>query len=168
MSNIVQTTDFKTGEFRIPKTTFQTETVQKFIDKYERKYLIRLFGRELYDLFIANLVAGVPTSARFLAVFNEFTDENDCGICDSDGMKEMISGFIYFHYVRRTFTRNTTNGVKQTVSENSDSLETVSADLTTRFNDSVNMYECIQKKMCDDPATYPEFNGVLTERILPI
>ena len=168
MSNIVQLNDFKDGEFRIPKTSGQEDTLQNYLNKYERHYLVRLFGVELYDLFILNLVAGVPSSQRFEDVFNEFVDQDDCLFCDSQGMKLMLEGFIYFHYVRHTFTRNTTNGVKQTKSENSESLETVSADLTTRYNNAVETYRCIQRRMCNNSDIYPEYNGVIVEEILPI
>lgn len=168
MSNIVQLDDFKDGEFRIAKNSWQEDTLQRYIDKYERKYLIRMFGRELYDAFIANLVGGVPTSQRFIDVFQEFTDQDDCGFYDSQGMKLMIQGFIYFHYTRHTFTRSTTNGTKQTKSENSDTAETVSADLTTRYNNAVESYDSIQHKMCNDSETYPEYEGIKTEEVFPI
>jgi len=168
MSNIIQLNDFKSGEFRIPKTTWQELTLQSYLDKYERKYLIRLFGRELYDLFIANLVGGVPTSQRFIDVFNEFTDQNDCGFCDSEGMKLMIQGFIYFHYVRRTFTRNTTDGVKQTTAENSVNPDTIFAELSTRFNNAVESFACIQKFMCENSEIYPEYDGVIVEEVIPM
>ena len=167
MSNIIQLTDFKNGEFRIPKTSWQEETLQDYLDKYERHYLVRLFGVDLYALFIADLLNGEPTSQRFIDVFNEFVDQDDCEFCDSQGMKLMIQGFIYFHYVRHTFTRNTTNGVKQTKSENSISLETVSSDITTRYNNAVESFRCIQRKMCDE-VEYPEYKGVKVEEILPI
>lgn len=180
MSNIVQITDFKEGEFRIPKTSHQEETLQKYLDRWERHYLIRLFGRELYDAFIANLVSGVPTSQRFVDVFNEFTDQDcdtyildeiddDCDcFCDSEGMKIMIQGFIYFHYVRHTFTVNTTNGVKQTKSENSESVQTVSADLISRYNGAVQTYRCIQRRMCKNSDVYPEFKGIVVEEIISV
>lgn len=168
MSNIVQLLDFKEGEFRIPKTSWQEDTIQLYLNKYERHYLIRLFGFDLYTLFIDNLLLGVPTAQRFIDVFDSFVDQDDCDFCDSQGMKEMIEGFIYFHYVRHTFTRNTTNGVKQTASENAISLETVSADLTTRYNNSVQTFRCIQERMCRKSSIYPEFKGVKVEEILPI
>lgn len=166
MSDVIQISDFQKGEYRIPTTSFQEDSLQEYIDKYERHYLIRLFGRELYDLFIADLVSGVPQTQRFVDVFNETTFQDDCDFCDSYGIKEMLKGFIYFHYVRHTFTRNTTNGVKQTKSENSDSLQNVSSDLVSRHNGSVRILKCIQRIMCDDATLYPEYKGIIVEPIL--
>ena len=166
--SILQITDFDNGRFKIPTNSFQDLDLEDYINKYERYYLPLLFGVELYELFEANLVAGVPTSQRFLDVFNSFLLQSECDYCNSEGMKEMMKGFVYFHYTRDTFTRNTTNGVKQTISENSVSLDTVSADLTTRYNESVNTFSCIQRKMCLDSETYPEYEGLELENVLLI
>ena len=57
--------------------------------------------------------------------------------------------------------------MKQTKSENSISLETVSSDITTRYNNAVETFRCIQRKMCDE-IEYPEYKGVKVEEILPI
>lgn len=164
--SILQPTDFDNGRFKIPTNSFQELDLLEYINRYELQYLPLLFGVELYELFIANLVAGVPTSQRFEDVFNAFLLQNDCDYCNSEGMKEMMKAFIYFHYTRDTFTRNTTNGVKQTFSENSVSLDTVSADLTTRYNEGVKTFDCIQRKMCEESETYPEYEGLNLESVL--
>ena len=164
--SILQITDFDNGRFKIPTNSFQEMDLEDYINKYELKYLPLLFGVELYELFEADLVAGVPQTPRFEDVFNAFLLQTDCDYCNSEGMKEMMKGFVYFHYTRDTFTRNTTNGVKQTFSENSVSLDTVSADLTTRYNEGVNTFQCIQRKMCDESETYPEYKGLNLENVL--
>jgi len=166
MSLILQISDFSAGRFKIPTTTFQESDLNDFITKYENQYLVELLGVELFNLFVADLVAGVPVDARFVAIFDAFNDQDDCFLCRSEGMKEMMKAFVYFHYVRDTYTRNTTNGVKQQKAENSISLDAVSGDLTTRFNEGVNSYWCIQRRMCDDSTLYPEFNGVNLEKTL--
>lgn len=167
MPNIVQITDFKVGRFKIPTKTYSDNDLQSYIDRYHRHYLIRLLGIELYDLFIADLdPLGVPQDPNYLAFYNPFTiQENGC-FCDSEGMKEMIKALIYFHYVRDKNTVLTTIGPKQKRGENSQTLDIVSHDITTRYNEGINTYDCIQKKLHDDPTTYPEYDGVVTEKIL--
>ncbi len=161
MANIVKESDFDAGRFKMPTNTFQEADLQSYIDKYHRHYLIRLFGIVLYDLFIADLdVNGVPQTQRFTDVYVAFTTQTNGEFCDSEGMVEMIKAFIYFHYQRDMVVKATTVGPKRTKSENSVNLDNVSSDLTTRYNEGVNSFDCIQKKMKDDSTTYPEYDGV--------
>ena len=68
MSDIIQLSNFNDGRFRIPKTTAQKAGVQTYLDDAEDDYLIILFGVELYGLFIADLVAGVPKNLTLSSV----------------------------------------------------------------------------------------------------
>lgn len=166
MSNIIQITDFESGRYKIATNTFQTNDLQSFIDKYERHYLLRMFGVALYSLFIADLAGGVPQDPRFTAVFEPFEMQNACYFCDSQGMKEAIKALIYFHFERDRVTRSTPNGPKQSKGENSNNLDNVASDLVTRYNEGVDSFECIQYKMYDDADTYPEYEGIKVDKIL--
>ena len=166
MSIILQISDFQSGRFKIAFNTYQENSLDDYITKYEKKYLPELFGFDLYALFLADLVAGVPASPIYQAVFNEFNNQNDCGICQSEGMKEMMKAFVYFHYERDANVRSTTQGVKQSKGENSVSLDQEASNLATRFNEGVNSYRCIQDYMCENSTDYPDFKGVELDFVL--
>lgn len=60
MANLIDSSYF-TGELLVPNTTgthpalsINTEELARFIVLYEREYLIKLLGKELYDEFIAH------------------------------------------------------------------------------------------------------------------
>ena len=68
---ILKSTDFA-DEYKISTDNFSG--IDAYIIQYERHYLLRLLGSDLFDLFIADLSGdpSVPGSARFLDIFNKF------------------------------------------------------------------------------------------------
>ena len=159
---IVQTTDF-TGQYKIPKTCY-TE-LSTYFAKYEKQYLVRLLGAELYDLFIADLTAGpgqVPQTQRFIDLFDPFqTDEDHCVIC-SEGIKKMLIQFIYFEYMRESRYGQTVSGAVQVKSSVADVLPFKGWNLERSYNEGVGNYHAIQWYICDNDDVYPEEN---TQRI---
>jgi len=116
------------------------------------------------DVPIAPLTP-VPQSARFLQIYNEFCID-DPNLCDSvwksEGMIEMLKGFVYFHYIRDYQYLTTSVGTK--VNNNEVTRETNSfemlAEVSQRFNSSQKTYWSIRQYIIDNEnATYPEFNG---------
>ena len=96
---ILQVSDFASGRYKIPVKTNQDAGLTEKIDFVENTYLPRLFGVELYDLFIADLSVGtpqVPSDPRFLQVFDPFKDQTDDCLTQSEGMKVMLQGFVYY------------------------------------------------------------------------
>ena len=87
MANILALTDFESGEYTIPQDCYSD--IQPYLDKYEKKYLIELLGCDLYALFIADLVAGVPQTQIYIDIFNEICEDNCGTIQRSEGMKTM-------------------------------------------------------------------------------
>lgn len=167
MSEVVKIEDFNVGRMRIARTTWQNDDVQDYIDEQEKFYLKRLLGLELYNLLIADLDAsGVPQSARFLSIYNEFELDNDCDGCDSRGMKIMLKGLIFFHVVRDQPVKQNTTGIARKKRENSENVGINSFDFVTRYNNSVDDFMCISKKICSDLETYPEYNGKELEYII--
>ena len=51
-------TDFGKGKFELHKGMYEQQKINEYIDKYERLYLINLLGGDLFNLFVADLVAG--------------------------------------------------------------------------------------------------------------
>jgi hypothetical protein len=184
MSQVIKIEDFNKGRFRVARTTWQNDDVQEYIDEQEVEYLIRLLGLELYNLFNADLdPSGVPQSPRFLDIYNAFVidnecfgfydyyalDYNDCSCsCRSRGMVQMLKGLVFFHIVRDQPVKQSTTGVSRKKRENSENVSFQSFDYVSRYNNSVTDYECIQKKICEDLATYPEFKGKRLGTIIPL
>lgn len=168
MANIINISDFDTGKSKINYNTYQQSDLEAYIDRYEREYLIDLLGVTTYNAFIADLSGGVPVSANFLAIFNPIADEiNDMNVA-TRGMKEMLKGFIYFHWVRDNMVQQTTVGSKQTQSENAANISGTSALIQARFNDSVDDYLSIQYFIENNEDDYPDYNGKQIGYSLPI
>ncbi len=166
-AQVVKISDFNIGRNRIPRTSFQIDSLQDYIDEHEEETLISLLGLDLYNLFLADLDAnGVPLSARFIAIYDSFVIDDDCDRCRSRDMIHMLIGIIFFHYQRDQSVRATTVGSKRKKGSNSESIDLTSFDIFTRYNNSVNDYKCIRRKICDDIETYPEFKGIDLEYVI--
>lgn len=164
--SILVTSDFSTGEFRIPKDCFSD--LQTYIDRYEKFYLVRLLGAELYDLFIADLTAlpspQVPQSAIYLAIFNPFQidDTNDC-LRISEGIKEMLIEFVYFHFMRDIGVKKKIGGVYMTQIETGTNIGYNGFNLVEGYNKGVKNYKEIQWYICEYDTDYPTENMQLLE-----
>lgn len=158
--------DFKFGRYAIPLNQEQEdENLPSYIDRVEAKFLPRLFGKELYDLFILDLadpVIGEPTDPRFVFIYNPFTFQEDyVRLLESGGIEDMLKGLVYYEYVRDNITRLSTTGAERTKSENSVSISGIQHDLNGRYNEAIRTYQDIQEYMCVvDPGLYPEYKGI--------
>jgi len=161
--SILTIDDFESGKYKIPLDVKQEIDFQNYIDCVECEILPQLFGVELYELFKADfdIIGTEPTDQRFKDVFDKFNKQNDCNIIQSEGIKEMLRGFIYFSYVRDLQTRLTTVGMTKTKHENSTWTDAVMHDLIERYNNAIGSYQAIQYFMCNmESSVYPEFKGV--------
>lgn len=156
---IVQTSDF-VGEYKVSQSRF-TE-LAKYITKYEKQYLVKLLGSDLYDLFIADLTVTTPQTpqtAIYQSIFNSFKqDENNC-IVFSEGIKQMLIMFIYFHYVRDMQNYNTIAGSVTNVNENSNASGYNGYNLIESYNDAIDTYRSIQWYIEENKSDYPDYNG---------
>jgi len=153
---IVQIADFK-GLYHLAKTNLNTLLLQDCIDKYEKKYLIRLFGVELYDLFIAGLLI-VPIDAKWTALVDAFVVQDNNEIIESDGLKVMLLGFIYYEYSKLQLEKNTPIGNVQPSSENSQ-MTGLSSMVVQRQFWAVDNFVAIQKYVNLNNSLYSTFNG---------
>ena len=163
--SIIVPDDFETGRFKIPLNPKQvTLDLPAYILRVEAYYLPRLFGKELYDLFIADLALPVvdePTDPLFVFIYNAFVYQDDLGFLDSEGIEDMIKGLVYYEYLRDHITRVTTEGIKQTNGANSSNVSGIQHDLTSRYNESIDTYKTIQRYVyIIKPDDYPTFDGV--------
>lgn len=168
--SILKLTDFDQGRYKIPLNPVQGPDLQIQIDYVENYYLKRMFGIELYDLFVIDLAAptaGDPTDPRFVKVFNpfDFQDTNEI-IYSSEGIKEMLKGLTYFYYLRDLNKRTTTVGTTVAKSANSENVDALFANVTSRYNEGIDTLWTIQRYMVDfNSADYPEYKGVLVEKV---
>lgn len=163
MSDIIQISDFEGTEYFLPSQ--KKGSYQTYLDKYEKEYLIKLLGAELYDLFIADLVGGVPASSRFLDIYNPFhVDDNNC-VRMSEGMKLMTIQFVYFYAVRDLNPKKTATGVVINSNENSGDPVYGGYNIVEAYNEGVKNAREIQWFICDNPDVYPEENTQFIEYI---
>lgn len=129
---------FFVGELDIPTNNANVEpTLNAFIEKYEKKFLIGLLGYELYLLFV-NAIEIDPIAEKYskllygdMYVYKDVTyfweglkeviieaDPNaDPPIVGK--YKSIIANYVYYWWIRNQETQNTGIGVVATKSENS-------------------------------------------------
>lgn len=157
MAEILTISDFDLGKNSIATNTYQDSQLQWYIDKYEKHYLLMLLGVEEYDKFVADLVARVPVSPEWVVIFDPLTETISRQLITSRGLKEMLKGLIYFHYVRDNMVKQTTTGNVRTSSENGENISATSALIQSRFNDSVSDYKNIQLYIHTNESNYPDW-----------
>lgn len=152
---IIKVTDF-TGKYALSKGMFSEQTIQDYIDRYESRYLKELFGVDLYNQFASDLVNDVPQSPNFLKVFNPFSEDVDLllsrwnrgynydGMLISNGVKDMLLGFIYYEYAKDLVNQMTPFGNTKPQSENSDIANTLFSMMYNRYNEAILSFQAIQ------------------------
>ena len=154
MSNIVQISDF-TGYYQIAQNCYGSEQFQSYIDKYEEYYLCKLLGSELKNDLIADLVDGVPQNPEYLEWFDPFCEDivMSC-TCEkktiqSIGVKNLLTGFIYYEYVSTTHISNTPTGNTVSKVDTSNKVDFIAneRDAEKRYNDSVFSFHAVCYKL---------------------
>lgn len=145
------------GKYALSNGMFSTSKLQEYIDRYEPRYLRELFGVELYNQFESDLVGGLPQSPNFIKIFealaedvgsyfytyNRYYQINE--IIDSEGMYEMLKGFVYFEYAKDLKNQMTPYGNVKQKAENSDVVNTLFSLMYTRYNEAIRSYDSIQQ-----------------------
>lgn len=154
MGLIVNKADF-VGKYNLAKSI--TDKIDAFISQYETKLIYELFGKELGDLFIADLSNQAPQSTRFTDIFGYLEVEIYCEDVVSDGIKDMLLGFIYTYYKRDYPIQDSMVGSVQNDSETAQKVDL--SFILRPYNDAVRSHNVIQTYMKRNYSTYPEFNG---------
>lgn len=159
---------FQNGFYKIGSNCFSEDDLQDYIDRFEKSYLIDLLGCELYNLFVSDLDGStppVPLTQRFIDIYDPICID-DTSVCNktlkSDGIIEMLKGFVYFHYVRDFKFKPTVTGVVINTNEVSREAEAfeISNGVAERWNEAVKSYSSIRDYIIIKRSVYPEFNGV--------
>ena len=158
--SLIIANDF-TGKYEVHISQFTADKLQEYIDRYETSILNKLLGVELYNLFIANIVSPTPLPI-YNKIFLPFIEQTDCGeILESKGMKDLLTGMIYFYYVRDQYTQMSTLGAVKNKGENSESTTYVMSGLNARWNEAVETYDAIQRYIeLNKSVDYPTFKGL--------
>lgn len=153
---ILSPSDF-VGKYELHTGIYVQSKLQNYIDIYEPMYLKHLFGIDLYNQFMSDLLNNVPQSPNFLAVFNPLSQDlgysfywgnsfnNVNTMIISEGIKEMLKGFIYFEYAKDLNNQMTPYGNVKPISENSEVVSTLFSMMYTRYNEAINSYRAIQR-----------------------
>lgn len=157
------TADF-VGKYKIAKDCYSKELLEEYIELYEERYLKDLFGCDLYDAFISSLNnddVPAPQEGRFIKIYEPFCVEDVCDIMyRSDGILEMLKGFIYYEFVLDQKFKNTLIGTVMNEGSFSRQIAAAKTTLENRYNLAVQSYISMQLFMIDSKSNYPEFNGV--------
>lgn len=160
--NILNISDFSAkGKFELHTGMFDVPRLQDYIDRFEKKYLINLFGVALYDEFEADLIlgAGTPTEPRFIKIFEALAIDYAGCVIYSEGFREMLKGFIYFEYIKDQINQTTSIGLVIPKGENSDIATTLYSMMYTRYNEAAASYKTIQYWICNNSGDYAGFSG---------
>ena len=164
MGQFIEVEDFLDGEIKISQNSDAEVDLEAIIVRIEKQELRRLFGSDLYDLFIldiADIVIGDPTDPRFIAVYNEFyNDEGDCHVFESEGIEVMLKWFIWAEVTRNQPYQNTTVGMVPNEEENSSIATPAQYGWHHGYNKAITTYNAIQRLMIEDSDLYPEFKGI--------
>jgi hypothetical protein len=123
MANVLNITyaDFGKGKWELATGIYEQQKINGYIDLYTNRLLAELLGVDLYNLFVADLdpITFVPQDPVYLAIYNAFMHEGgNCNIIISDGMVDMIKGFIYFEYLKDQINQVWVSGNVAPVGEN--------------------------------------------------
>jgi hypothetical protein len=163
MSHLIQIADF-IGQYKIVVINQdEKDNLQSFIDKVENEILLKLFGKELKDLFIADLDSnGVPQTAKYLKLYNEILLQRHCiksFEVHSSGMKPMLLFFVYHKWYNKAQVSESINGLKQLDNSNSQPFPSATY-MVNRYNESVGNYKVIQDYISQNMSEYEDFKGV--------
>lgn len=146
------------NKYELSTGMYSTNKIQSYIDKYQERYLVQMFGADLYKEFESDLVANLPQSPNFLKVFNPFNEDvsgldfsgyfysyRTNQILISDGIKDMLLGFVYWEYARDLLNQQTPYGGVKQMAENSIVVDTPHSLMWERYNLAILTYRAIQE-----------------------
>jgi len=134
------------GKFALHTGMYANATIQDYIDRYEPLYLMQLFGAKMYDQFVNDMgVFNIPISPNFQFLYNPFHENIAFNtLVVSNGLVDMLKGFVYFEYCKDLTNQMTINGNVRPTGENSADVSTLYSMMYARYNESVRTYRAIQ------------------------
>jgi hypothetical protein len=163
MGILINSDDFKTGDTIIAGDAFTIAKITSAISVHEKQILSELLGVELCALFILDLSAGVPQTAKYLAIYNAFIKQDEKYLYSSIGMKELVKKWVRFHFVRTQPQSNTIQG--NTISPGTIATPSIMSftSLVLDYNKMIESYHSIQYFIEENIADYPTYKGIKKE-----
>lgn len=163
MGTYVNSADF-TGKYSITKNDFEAGKLDLYINDLEVISLQELFGVELYDLCVIGIAA---SNAIYTKLRDPFTVQLEDGtLLKSRGIKNVLLGIIYFEYKTDGFTQSTITANTKSKNENAETANLFTANIQSRYNESIKSYHAIQCYILDNLDVYPTFKGIVKEPLL--
>lgn len=157
MGLIIVKDDF-TGKYDLVKSI--NDKIESYIDAYEESYLRELLGIDLFNLYKANVVNHLPVNTSYLTITNPlYVEQNGYSIV-SNGIKDMLLGFIFFEYVRDNKIKQSMSGSVVNGVDNSNN-DFTQEFLFQRYNESIDIYKNIQLYIELNKPTYPTYKGFI-------
>jgi hypothetical protein len=144
---IVSIGDF-TGKYELHTGIYDQSKITAYIAKYEPRYMRELLGAQLYEDFVSDIdqQSNEPKSPNFQTLYNPFAvDVNLYRILESEGIKEMLIGFLYFEYIKDTSNTITPFGNTVSRSELSKLATSLQSLMYNRYNESVRTFMAIRE-----------------------
>ena len=158
MSYIVTSSMF-TGKYAISAGVKITQLTD-LITSVEERILKELMGNAMYVDFIADLSNGVPNAPEFLTIFNPLLLDNPRTFEDySNGMKDMVKGFVWYVWNNDTESSPSTQGQKKVEASNSKNIPNNSFQMNRIYNESVGSFKVIQEYIEQNLDVYPDYKG---------
>jgi len=149
---ITQISDY-IGYFKLAKNQYTTEQLQSYIDRFE-EFVLRDLLQCDYDEFIADLVDGVPTSAKWLDLYNKFYLCDECGEFFSLGIKDMVSCYVFYNYSKDSYIQSTITGTVKLKGSASEPLASQNSKDFLVYNQYVKSYNAIMHKALTNEYEY--------------
>lgn len=163
------------GIWDLPVNDLSDAEIQKYLDRYEPIYLRKLLGATLYSEFLTDLggsltTSATPSEARFTAIFNAFNIDEAAKtgeIHTSEGMKDMLKGFIYFEWVRDNNVTVNITGNNKSLYSNAERAIVSEGHAIDNYNTALDTYNQIHWYIDENTNDYDydDFNGVDIEYI---
>lgn len=129
--------------------------IEQYIKMYEKPYMYRLFGQELCDLIYLNYDAEAIYQALAEPTVTTYCDE----VYTSTGFIDIISSFIYSHYVRENINTNTSIGQMAASIEAGTPANDNNTVAFAFYNAAARNALALQKYVEVNKADYPEYLG---------
>jgi hypothetical protein len=136
-----------TGKFELHTGMYVQQKIVEYINRYEKRYLVDLFGQKLYDEFIKDIdpLTMEPKSPNFKKLFNPFIEDVTLyETITSEGVLDMLKGFIYFEYSKDNINQQTVYGNVQQKAENSKIVNTLQTTIYGRYNEATTTFRAIR------------------------
>lgn len=162
--SILASSDF-TGQFGLAQSN--TTDFSWYFERYEREYLVKLLGADLYGLFYADLGGDpeTPTEDKYVTIFEPLTFDDGKPYV-SHGIKFILKCFVFYHFIKDNNLYHSIAGLVSNNVENAVAqIETKGAQyITTRYQEALESFEAIQVYIQNNLSDYPDFNGVEIQR----